>query len=185
MAKKGKQTARHPAKSADAALDWSLVHQFINAAVLDQDKAREMLRKTPTLLKARYRLNETPLHFLAIENYPGGVRFLGQLGMDVNAVNEFGDTALVDAVVLTNLPMVEELLQLGANPNVTSKLRTNPLQWAMENECWDIARALIQAGARTDYRGKYGETFADVLPEDAATRESILELVRERDARQV
>jgi hypothetical protein len=32
----------------------------------------------------RYRPEETPLHFLAIEDDLGGVRFLGQLGMDVS-----------------------------------------------------------------------------------------------------
>jgi hypothetical protein len=185
VARRRKQTKLpQPAKPGGLALDRSLVGAFIDAAVRDPDKARDMLKKTPTLLSAPWIHEETPLHFLAIENYLGGVRLLVQLGMDVNAVNEFGNTALTEVVTLGNVQMVEELLRLGANPNVTSEIGTNPLHAAMENDRWEIARILIQAGARIDYRDKYGETFADVLPEDEATRESILEVVGKRDGRQ-
>jgi hypothetical protein len=180
MAKKGSRPRhRLPAKPHDVAVDWSLVYEFISASVLNQDKARDMLKKTPALLQARYRLHETPLHYLAIENYLGGVRFLGQLGMDVNALNEFGDTALADVATLGNVPMAEELLRLGADVNAGSKSRTNALHAAMENNHWEIAKLLIKAGARTDYTSPYGETFLDVLPYDEVTRDGILELLRE------
>jgi ankyrin repeat protein len=186
VARKGKQTnLRHPAKPGDVALDWSLVGEFINASVKEPDKAREMLKTNPGLLRARWRLDETPLHFLAIEGYLDGVRLLGQLGMDVNAVNEFGDTALTEVVTLGSVQMAEELLRLGADVNVTSKLRTNPLHCAMEGGRWDLAKLLTKAGARSDYTGPYGETFLDVLPDEQVTRDSILELLREQDARKV
>ena len=55
-----------------------------------------MLAQRPELLDARWIHDETVLHFLAIEGFTEGVRFLAVRGADVNAVNEFGDTALVD-----------------------------------------------------------------------------------------
>jgi hypothetical protein len=182
VAKKGKQPhPAHPAKPGDGALERSLVLEFIDASVNEQDKARDMLKRIPGLVHARWIHDETPLHFLAIEGYLGGVRFLGQVGVDVNAVNEFGDPALTEVVALGEVQMVEELLRLGATVNVTSKLRTNPLHCAMEHGHWDLAKLLINAGARSDYTGPYGERFTDVLPEDQTTRDSILEVLRERD----
>ena len=79
MAKKHKHHAHPqvPPEPEDRTLHESLVHEFIDASVLDQDKARDKLKRTASLLKARYVLGETPLRFLAIENYLGGVRFLG------------------------------------------------------------------------------------------------------------
>jgi ankyrin repeat protein len=85
------------------------------------DKARETLKSNPGLLRARWRLDETPLHFLAIEGYLCGVRLLGQLGMDVNAVNEFGDTALTEVVTLGNVEMMEELSARPPRPSSPSE----------------------------------------------------------------
>jgi hypothetical protein len=161
MTRKDEQThPRLPTDPGDQGLDKSLVHEFINAAVEEPDKARQMLKTNPGLLRARWRLGETPLHFLAIEGYLDGVRLLGQLGIDVNAANELGDTALTEVVTLGNAQMVEELLRLGADVNVTSKLRTNPLHCAMEGGHWDIAKLLIKAGARSDYSGAMGRRFS-------------------------
>ncbi len=40
--------------------------------------------------------------FLAIEGFAEGVMFLSSRGAEVNAVNEFGDTALVDVAAFGN-----------------------------------------------------------------------------------
>ena len=52
------------------------------------------------MLNVRWIHEETVLHFLANEGFTEGVRFLAARGADVNAVNELGDTALLDIPVL-------------------------------------------------------------------------------------
>jgi len=58
-------------------------------------------------------LGETALHFLAVEAYLEGVRFLAEAGTDVNATSRFEGTALLDAVGLGSAEMVALLLEHG------------------------------------------------------------------------
>jgi hemoglobin len=67
--------------------------------------------------------------------------------------NRYGRTLLHDASAQKNLPMVELLLHLGADPNVGG----HPLLYCVANECpltggGDVVRALVRAGARVDER---------------------------------
>lgn len=93
-----------------------LLNELIDAAVLDHDRARELLRRHPQLLHAKKSLGETSLHFLAVENYPVGVDFLAKAGADVNTRNEFDKTPLMEAKLLGYEEMVKLLLSHGANP---------------------------------------------------------------------
>src|SRR5207253_5441095 len=93
------------------------IAEFIDAAVRDHVAARTMIEACPDLLKARWTHNETILHFLAIEGYVDGVRFLADAGAAIDEVNQFGDTALIDVAVLGNVEIAKLLLEHGANPN--------------------------------------------------------------------
>jgi ankyrin repeat protein len=67
--------------------------------------------------------------------------------------NRYGRTLLHDASAQKNLPMVELLLRLGADPNVG----VHPPLYCVANECpvmggGDVVRALVRAGARVDER---------------------------------
>jgi len=112
-------------------IDKKIVEQFIDAAVKDQKKAELLLKEYPDLLNARWVHDETIIHFLAVEFYTDAVRFLGRLGFDVNAVNEFGDPPLIDVSTIGNFEMAKVLLELGANPNATSETRDNVLHCAV------------------------------------------------------
>jgi hypothetical protein len=81
-------------------LPHTLVGEFLDAVVQAPKKADDLLAEHPDLLNARWIHNETVLHFLAIEGFAEGVMFLSSRGAEVNAVNEFGDTALVDVAAL-------------------------------------------------------------------------------------
>jgi ankyrin repeat protein len=83
-------------------LPHALVAEFVDAVVQAPKKAEALLAKHPDLLNARWLHNETLLHFLAIEGFADGVSFLASRGADVNAVNEFRDSALIDVAVLGN-----------------------------------------------------------------------------------
>jgi ankyrin repeat protein len=80
-----------------------LIREFITAVVEEPPKAEHLLRQDQSLVNARWMHDETVLHFLAIEGFADAVRFLITHGADVNTVNEFGDSPLVDvAAVSTN-----------------------------------------------------------------------------------
>jgi ankyrin repeat protein len=71
--------------------------ELIRAAVYDRDAARRCVENDPTVLQLRTGLGETALHYLAVENYADAVQLLIDLGADVNAINQYGATALFEA----------------------------------------------------------------------------------------
>src|SRR5688572_19966402 len=95
--------------------DNPLFDQLVDAAVLDQPAAEQLLREHPVLLQASNRLRETDLHFLALERYADGVAFLVRHGAPVNARGESLRTLLMEAAVVGATQAVRVLLVCGAD----------------------------------------------------------------------
>lgn len=171
------------ALATEAATDGKLVQRLIELAVEDQAAARRLLLEHPELLAARYLHDETPLHFCAVEGHLQGVRFLAEAGVPVDAVNAFGDTALIDAAALGNLGVVRALLRLGANPNVASPTRGPALHAAVERGEGGVVAALLDAGARADYVTDRGETVWAAVPKATPKRDEILRVLESHGAK--
>jgi len=154
-----------------------LLGDLIDFAVEEPAKADALLAEHPELLAGRWILGETPLHFLAVESHPTGVRWFAEHGIDVNAPNDFGDTALLDAVSLQNLPMVELLLSLGANPNIFPKMRDSALEMAVLAGSPLLVKTLLDAGAEVQSGGD-PEHLAGALSMCSGNREEILALLQ-------
>src|SRR6476659_1331218 len=107
-------------------LPHEVLGEFIDAVVRDPVKADAMLAERPELLNARWIHDDTILHFVAIGGFSDGVRFLALRGADVNAVNEFGDSALIDVAGLGLAQIADVLLANGADANATSSITGNP-----------------------------------------------------------
>ena len=152
----------------------SLIGDFIDAAVGDHDLATRLLEKHPELLNARWLHDETVLHFLAVEGFGDAVAWLAQQGADVDAVNKFGDTALIDTVILGIESIAGKLLQYGANPNVSSRTRGTPLREAVQRGHDGIVALLLAAGADARFGMDEGETIFDELPAGEPDRENVL-----------
>jgi ankyrin repeat protein len=150
-----------------------LVGEFIDAAVQDPASARRMLQQHPAMLQGRWLHGESPLHFLAVEGYLEAVRLLAGLGFDVNAVNEFGDSVLMDVAALGNCQMAEILLAAGANPNVSSSTEDSPLHCAVREGNPRLVALLLEAGADGGCVSELGETILDVLPEETEPRRAV------------
>jgi ankyrin repeat protein len=148
-----------------ADLAAALVGTFIDAAVRDPAAAEALLQAHLELLNARWIHDETVLHFLAVEGFGDAVHFLAERGADVNAVNEFGDSALVDVVRLGYESIAATLLRHGANPDATSPIEENVLHLAVAKGHAGIVRMLFQAGVQWDYRTEYGDTLWDAVAE--------------------
>lgn len=160
-------------------MDRELIGRFIDAAVLDQPAAERMLRDHPELREARWILEETVLHFLAVEGYAEAVRWLAERGFDVNAPNEFGDPPLIDVAVLGNDEIAATLLEFGADPNAPSEVRDNPLHCAVGSGNARLVDLLLRSGARADYVTDIGDTVVDGLPAGQRRRRAVLRVLRE------
>ncbi len=158
-------------------LDKELVGQFIDAVVNDEQEAGRLLRQYPDLRDARWILNETVLHFLAIEGYPEGVRRLCQMGFDVNSPNELGHAPIIDVAVLGNDKIVSILIEYGADPNATSETHDNALHCAVQSGNAKLVGLLLSAGAKSDYKTPLGETIFDALPAKPAERRAVEEVL--------
>lgn len=94
----------------------------------------------------------TPLHH-AIEDLDEGgdietVRVLLSHGANVNGWDAtHSTTALIIAVANCNLEATRVLLGSGANPNVTGEGVETPLQMAVENRKYELAKLLLKFGA--------------------------------------
>ena len=91
-------------------------------------------------------------------------KLLIEYGTDVHQLGDGGETALVKAASNKQLDVVKLLLERGADPNVTysieSRGTTYPvLSRAIGSSHFDIANALIEAGAKVDFVDQYGSTF--------------------------
>jgi ankyrin repeat protein len=160
-----------------ADLPEALIGEFIDAAVKDRVRADQLLSAHPNLIHARWIHDETVLHFLAIEGFTEAVRFLAERGADVNAVNEFGDTALSDVVYIGMTDAAEVLLYHGADPNVSSRTRDCMLDRAVRSGDTRLVALLLAAGADGRYVTDLGGTVFDALPESGEERESMLAIL--------
>jgi ankyrin repeat protein len=149
-----------------------LIREFITAVVEDPSRAEHLLRQDQSLVNARWMHDETVLHFLAIERFADAVRFLITHGADVNTVNEFGDSALVDVAAVSTNEIARMLLTAGADPNgPATPFRYCPLHNAARKGNAELVRLLLDAGANPHYVNGYRETISDALDEGASAEE--------------
>ena len=146
-------------------LSHALVGEFVDAVVGAPRKADALLAEYPGLLNARWVHNETILHFLAVEGIAEGVRFLASRGADVNAVNDFGDSALIDAATLGNDEIAHMLLRHGADPNAKSVTRDSALHAAVRSGNARLVGLLLEGGADARYQTDLGESVFDAVNE--------------------
>ncbi|KAG5751786.1 hypothetical protein H9Q70_005580 [Fusarium xylarioides] len=91
----------------------------------------------------------------------GGYISVARLCLDRNAslnLVSTGDrgTALVAAIHSESLEMVQDLLTLGADPNLGSEKGEVPIQAAIRKGHQDILNALLDRGGKLSFRDKYG-----------------------------
>src|SRR5687767_2797436 len=91
-----------------------LLLKLMQFAVRDPKLARKLVKDHPEALSLRTGLGETALHYLAVENHADAVQLLIDLGADVNVKNEFGASALEEAIKVGANETVEVLRRDGA-----------------------------------------------------------------------
>ena len=80
-------------------------------------------------------------------------------GADLNAKNEFGLTALMQASIIKNKEIAKLLINMKADLNVKNNYGNTALNVAsMDNERLEITKLLIEAGADLNSINNYGNT---------------------------
>jgi ankyrin repeat protein len=97
-------------------------------------------------------------------------------GVDVDARDRYGQTALMLAAHAGHRPVVETLIAHRANLNVTAKFGLSALMLALVAGHADVARLLAKAGADLALRGTGAPGFADKTAYDLAVERGMLEL---------
>jgi ankyrin repeat protein len=95
---------------------WSRTAWLVALLVGDLEKA-QLLRACGANLDARGRCGRPPLFYAIEGEHPEVLRWLLELGHDVEATDEFGVTALMTAAELDAAESLEVLLAAGADPD--------------------------------------------------------------------
>lgn len=103
-------------------------------------------------------------------------RALLQSGADINALDRFGQTALMLAAHGGHEALVEALIAHGADLNVTAKFRLSALMLAVVAGHAGIARRLARAGADRSLQGSGAPGFAGKTAYDLAVERKMEEL---------
>lgn len=106
------------------------------------------------------------------------VDFLGQ-GMDVNARNRYGQTALMLAAHAGHREVVEILIVHRADLDITAKFGLSALMLAIVAGRADVAHLLAKAGADLLLRASGAPGFAGKTAYDLAMERGMLELSAE------
>ena len=94
---------------------------------------------------------ETPLHCAVFGNKPSVLQLLVKAGVSVNCLALPGkQTPIYNAVLNQKIDMVEQLINLNADVNVTDASSVTPLHHAISSQNNDIIGLLIQKGAHLD-----------------------------------
>lgn len=100
-------------------------------------------------------------------------------GTDINALDEHGQTALMNAVYWGNNDIAKLLIERGAELNHTAKFRLTALYLAVIGKRTELVQALVDAGADTTLQGSAGDF--DRTPLEYAQQkgvESVVQILR-------
>jgi hypothetical protein len=81
------------------------------------------------------------------ENIPQIRQIIYSAGINLNQIDEYGFTPLIEAAIADNAQIAQLLIDHGADPNFPDSLGGSALHWAAENNNIALARLLLLRGA--------------------------------------
>lgn len=100
-----------------------------------------------------------------------------QYDADVNQIDEYGFTPLIEAAIIDSLPMIKLLLASGANPNQPDTTGGTALHWAVENNNIAIAQALLDHQANPNAYNLAGQPILTMalLRQQSSIRKNLVQ----------
>jgi hypothetical protein len=92
-----------------------------------------------------------------IYNQEEAVRHLLLRGVDVNQLDEYGFTPLIEAAIANHVHLAKLLLQHGADPNQKDMVGGTALHWAVENNNLELCQLLLDHQADPNAHNLSGE----------------------------
>lgn len=92
-----------------------------------------------------------------IYNRPTNVERLLKRGADVNEIDDYGFTPLIEAAIANNENMAELLITHGAKVNEPDVTGGTALHWGVENNNLSLCRLLLKQGANPNAYTNYGQ----------------------------
>ena len=108
------------------------------------------------LNRRQFNFNTTDFLYAAGLGDPQVLALFGKAGIDVNATNEVGRTALMEAAGKGKLPCVKLLLGAGADPRMVDAKGRDALIAAASGGHTEIARILLSRGAEATVKDAEG-----------------------------
>lgn len=125
----------------------------------------------------------TTLMNSAIYGHGSAVTLLLNSGVDINQVDEKGDTALIFAVGNEKEEIVDELLVAGADVNIAGKNGKTALMRAAFTDNELIAESLLLYGADTKLVSDKGQTALDIAEKVAS--DEMIQLIKDYTVREM
>jgi cytochrome c len=114
----------------------------------------------------------SPLQEAAFFGHVAAIAALLAAGARVDGANSYAWTPLFFAASIGERGAVDALLAAGADVHRVDNGGDTALHRALSCRCLDAARVLLDAGARTGVRNKYGKRPGDVVRPPAGTRDA-------------
>ena len=106
---------RSPHHATAATAKWHPLYvKLMEFAISKPKLAKKLVAEHPEVLTLRNSIGETALHYLAVENYAEAVQLLIELGASVRTGNDFGRSALAEAIQVGAAETVAVLRRAGA-----------------------------------------------------------------------
>lgn len=75
------------------------------------------------------------------------IREIIQRGINLNQLDEYGFTPLMEAAIADNVAITKQLIDYGADVNLPDSTGSTPLHWAAENNNFQLCKLLLMKGA--------------------------------------
>ena len=80
-----------------------------------------------------------------------------EAGADIDSLDHYGQTALMNAVLSNDFELTQLLVAQGAKLDHAAKYRLSALMLAIINQRVEMVQLLVEAGANGELEGSYGE----------------------------
>jgi ankyrin repeat protein/L-ascorbate metabolism protein UlaG (beta-lactamase superfamily) len=106
-----------------------------------------MVEKDKSLVNFRLDNEETPITAAAYKGYTNMVKYLLSMGADINSINRWNNSALLNTAQTGNVELGKLLIDKGANIEARGPYSYTPLLYALDNNKPEFALMVINKGA--------------------------------------